>query len=45
MSSSPCEMLWNGDEDVATPFLTGQCQDAPLSRRAKIFEARFRTMR
>jgi hypothetical protein len=23
MSSSPWEWLWNGDEDVATPFLAG----------------------
>ena len=23
MSSSPCERLWNGDEDVATPFHAG----------------------
>ncbi len=23
MSSSPGGRLWNGDEDVATPFLTG----------------------
>jgi hypothetical protein len=23
MSSSPCEKLWNGDEDVATPFHAG----------------------
>ncbi len=29
MSSSPWERLWNGDEDVATPFHWGQCQDAP----------------
>jgi Protein of unknown function (DUF1549)/Protein of unknown function (DUF1553)/Planctomycete cytochrome C len=24
MSSSPCEWLWNGDEDVATPFRVGE---------------------
>ena len=29
MSSSPWEWHWNGDEDVATPFQAGQCQDAP----------------
>ena len=27
--SSPWEWLWNGDEDVATPFHWGQCHDAP----------------
>jgi hypothetical protein len=30
MSSSPWEWLWNGDEDVATPFHARQCQDAPV---------------
>jgi hypothetical protein len=30
MSSSPWEWLCNGDEDVATPSVSGQCQDAPL---------------
>jgi hypothetical protein len=30
MSSSPWEWLWNGDEDVATPFHVGA-----VSRRAQ----------
>jgi hypothetical protein len=30
MSSSPWEWLCNGDEDVATPFLTGAVSRRPL---------------
>jgi hypothetical protein len=30
MSSSPREWLWNGDEDVATPFLAGSVSRCAL---------------
>jgi hypothetical protein len=33
MSSSPWEWLWNGDEDVATPFLTGAVSGCALWKR------------
>ncbi len=33
MSSSPWEWFWNGDEDVATPFLTGAVSRCARQRR------------
>jgi hypothetical protein len=30
MSSSPCDRLWNGDEDVTTPFPTRAVSGRPF---------------